>query len=351
MTSPAAVRQEERVAAFARARFGPDARVEALTGDASDRRFFRLRPPGLSPMILMLHADPFDLDSMPFFLHARFFHDLGAPVPQIIASYPGEGILLVQDLGDETLQTHLDHCGPDRRRFLYLQAVRVIAQIQREGTPALTPDLPAATTALDVQRLHWELEFFRKHYVEGLLGSPLGPAASDRFAAWLEALAREVAGYPRVLCHRDFHARNLMVKGDRIWMVDFQDARLGPYTYDLASLARDSYVALPEDLVAEMIRFFRETSQVSEPEDRFLATLRRTTLQRNLKAIGTFASQAMLRGNRSYLRWIPPTLASVRARLTEGEAPDDPETREILALIEGPLAYSDPGGAHASRST
>ncbi len=329
---------DQRVAGFAHQRFGDGARVVQLEGDASDRRFFRLKTPGLSSLILMVHAEPFDLETLPFFLHARFLHEIGAAVPQIVASYPADGILVVQDLGDETLYRHLDHCDDSRRRFLYLQAVQMIASLQRDGTRALTPDLPAANTALDAQKLLWELNFFARHYVEGLLGSPLETAQSEELTRWFETLAKEVAAYPSVLCHRDFHARNLMVKGDQLFMLDFQDARRGPHTYDLASLLRDSYVRLPEDLVDEMLRFYREASQDAGTEDSFRRAFARTCLQRNIKAVGTFASQAMLRGNRAYLRYIPPTLESVRARLDERTG--DAAAGAIRALFDGPLAFA-----------
>jgi len=329
---------DPRVIEFAKRRFGETAKVVALEGDASDRRFFRLRTQGLSSLILMVHKEPFELETLPFFLHARFLHEIGAAVPQIVASYPGDGILVVQDLGDETLQKHLEGCDPERRRFLYLQAVQMIAALQQEGTHALTPDLPAATTALDAQRLLWELEFFREHYVEGLLRSPLSEEETEGLKRWFENLAKDVAGYPSVLCHRDYHSRNLMVKGDQLFMVDFQDARRGPYTYDLASLLRDSYVRLPEDLVEELLRFFRETTQAQGSADSFRRAFARTCLQRNIKAVGTFASQAMLRGNRGYLRYIPPTLESVRARLDE--LIGDSEAGPIRELFEGPLAFA-----------
>ncbi len=323
----------DRVAAFARARFGADARLERLAGDASDRTFFRLRAPSLSPLVLMVHAAPFELESLPFFLHARFLHEIGAAVPQIVASYPSEGILVVQDLGDESLQTHLERCDAQRRRFLYFQAVQLIAFLQQEGTRALTPDLPASRAALDRERLLFEMSFFREHYVQGLLGSPLTQDATLKLDAWLRALAEEVAGIRRVLCHRDFHSRNLMVKGERLYMVDFQDARMGPFTYDLASLARDSYVELPEDLVQEMVEFYRESARAPEETEEFHAAFDLTSLQRNIKAIGTFASQAVLRGNRGYLQYIAPTLGSVTRNLRrKGD-------EEILALFTGPLAW------------
>ena len=322
----------QRVAAFARSRFGAGAVVEELAGDASDRRFFRLRPPALSSLVLMVHAEPFELERLPFFLHGRFLHEIGVLVPQIVASYPSEGILVVQDLGDETLQIHLGRCDATRRRFLYTQAVHTIAFLQTEGTGALSPELPAARTALDAERLLFELRFFAEHHVGGLLGSPLEVDQAEALDAWFVWLAREVAGYRRVLCHRDYHSRNLMVKGDRLYMVDFQDARLGPYTYDLASLLRDSYVAVPAGLAAEMVGFFREVSGAPESAEQFETAYRRTCLQRNIKAIGTFASQAVLRGNRNYLPSIAPTLESVRENLRrEGTDAD------ILGMFEGPL--------------
>jgi len=327
---------DRKVAAFARARFGDGASVVRMAGDASDRTFYRLRAPSLSSMVLMAHREPFDLDSFPYFMHSRFLLGIGAPVPQIVASYPAEGILVVQDLGDETLQVHLESCDAERRRFLYLQAVRMITLLQQEGTRALTPDLPAANMALDAERLLFELRFFGEHYVRGLLGAPLSAGRDATLEEWFVALARQVAAYPRVLCHRDFHSRNLMVKGERLFMVDFQDARLGAYTYDLASLIRDSYVTLPRELTDELIGFYREESRAPEPPEVFRVAFDRTCLQRNIKAVGTFASQAMIRGNQGYLKYIGPTIAAIRANLSAGHEAAD---REVLEMFEGPLAW------------
>ena len=328
--------QEERVAAFVKTRFGPDAAAERLTGDASDRSYFRLKTPSLSSLILMVHREPFELESLPWFVHGRFLLGLGAAVPQVVASYPGDGILVIQDLGDEMLQTHMPRCDAARRRFLYLQAVQIIAFLQVDGTPALTPDLPAWSTALDRERLLFELRFFAEHYVAGVMGSPLSQGQLETLDAWFVALSAEVAGYRRVLCHRDFHSRNLMVRGDRLYMVDFQDARLGPFTYDLASLVRDSYVEpLPPALVDELIEFFREAARAPEPSGVFRVAFARTCLQRNVKALGTFASQAM-KGNRVYLPYVPRTLEHVRANLRL-EASD--EAAGLLEIFSDPLDY------------
>ena len=336
---------ERIVKAFAARRFGGSVACEPLAGDASDRSFFRLHLPGLSPLVAMVHPEPFVLEDLPYFAHARFLREIGADVPAVVASYPGEGILLLQDLGDETLMEHLGRADPERRRFLYRQAVQIIAFLQREGTRAVTPDLPASRTALDRERLLWELRFFADHYVRGLLGDPLGEEEMRRLDAWFADLAASVAGYEWVLCHRDYHSRNLMVRSDRLYMVDFQDARMGPYTYDLASLLYDSYVDLPEDLVEEMMEFFLEATgrDATTGESRadgpratpeFREQFEMTCLQRNIKAVGTFACQAQEKGNRRYLPNIPPTLEKVRMNLLRRGY------TEILDLFQGPLDSS-----------
>ncbi len=327
---------ERQIRSFLRRRFGEEALCEPLAGDASDRSFFRVRLPGLSPLVAMVHPEPFDLQRLPYALMARFFHEIGAHVPQLVSSHPGEGILLIQDLGDETLLEILGRSTDEQRRLLYRQAVGTIVFLQAEGTRSLTPELPAARAALDRDRLLFELRFFAEHYVGGLLGSPLGKGEADRLDEWFESLAGTVAGYESVLCHRDYHSRNLILRGGRLYMVDFQDARIGPYTYDLASLLRDSYVAVPEEVVEEMLRFYLEAAGRSRPEGGglppgFGEQFEMTCLQRNIKALGTFAYQAVVRGNRRYLADVPHTLEMIRFNLMRRGLP------EIADLFRGPL--------------
>jgi hypothetical protein len=121
--------------------------------------------------------------------------------------------------------------------------------------------------------------------------------------------------------HRDYHSRNLMVQGDRLRILDFQDARLGPPQYDLASLLRDSYVQLPFEWEEELLDYYLQRTakeeDFSQDRDRFVEIFNATCLQRNLKAIGTFASQKTLRGNDAYLEYIPATLAHIKRNLLE----------------------------------
>ena len=112
-----------------------------------------------------------------------------------------------------------------------------------------------------------------------------------------------------MLCHRDYHSRNLMVQDRQLYIIDFQDARMGPDTYDLASLLRDSYVDLADQTVDELIAYFLALTGQSEGEREFRDRFNLMALQRNLKALGTFGYQTTARRNPVYIQYIPRTLA------------------------------------------
>jgi aminoglycoside/choline kinase family phosphotransferase len=133
--------------------------------------------------------------------------------------------------------------------------------------------------------------------------------------AGFAGLCREIASWPRVLCHRDFHSRNLMLHRGVLHWIDFQDARMGPATYDLASLLRDAYVSLPEDLVDELGDAFRREAVPHEAPDVFARRLELVSVQRNLKALGTFGFMATARQRLHYLQYVDGTLANARRNL------------------------------------
>jgi hypothetical protein len=118
-----------------------------------------------------------------------------------------------------------------------------------------------------------------------------------------------------VLCHRDYHSRNLMWRDGRLCIIDFQDARLGPDTYDLVSLLRDSYVDLPERVVDELIAYFLALSGRPADDAEFRRRFDLMALQRNLKALGTFGYQTTARRNPVYIQYIPRTLKHARENL------------------------------------
>ena len=292
--------------------------VMPLTGDASDRRYFRVLMKGDKPIVLALHQGPIEFATMPFVSVARLLQQIPVPVPAILHHSDELGVLGLEDLGDVTLQAHLGAATPAEHAALYRQAVSFIARMQQRGDALRSPDYPPYQSAFDVEKLTWELEFFVKYYLLAYKGAALSEARRDELRAEWTAIVNELAGEPRVLCHRDYHSRNLMLHGGSLYIIDFQDARMGPDTYDLVSLLRDSYVDLTAPQVDELLAFFLAlTGDARQDEGEFRRRFDLMSLQRNLKALGTFGYMTTARNNTVYIQYIPRTLSHVKANLAK----------------------------------
>src|SRR5688572_22717881 len=232
------------------------ARVVPLTGDASDRRYFRALLPDGSSQVLAVHPDEIDFEAMPFVQVARLLSQFPVPVPRILAHSNALGVIALEDLGDVTLQAHLGAASPAEHKALYRQAVSLIEALQRRGAAMASTDHPPYAIAFDVDKLTWELDFFLKNFLEGYRGITLTAATRDALRTEFASIVEELAAERRVLCHRDYHSRNLMLHEGSLYIIDFQDARMGPDTYDPVSLLRDSYVDFTEQQLEELIAFF-----------------------------------------------------------------------------------------------
>src|ERR1043165_8735288 len=306
----------------------PGAKGVPLTGDASDRRYFRVLLRDDAPQVLAVHPGAIEFDKLPFVNVAKLLSAMPVPVPRILGHDDGLGVIALQDLGDVTLQAHLGAASPAQHAALYRQAVSLVETCQRRGAELAAPGYIPYGIAFDVEKLTWELQFFTKHFLEAYRGAQLTQAQRDALAKEYAAIVEELASEPRVLCHRDYHSRNLMLHEGDLYIIDFQDARMGPDTYDLVSLLRDSYVDFTETQVEQPIAGFLapDDSQsrtatsdgpaVARPDvDAFRRRFDLMAVQRNLKALGTFGYQTTARSNPVYIQYIPRTLNYVRENL------------------------------------
>jgi aminoglycoside/choline kinase family phosphotransferase len=298
------------------------AKVVPLTGDASDRRYVRILLRDRPSQVLAVYPQAFDVDQLPFANVARLMAAMPVPVPAILGHSNELGILALQDLGDVTLQAHLGAETRAEHAALYRQAVTFIARMQQRGRELASDRYLPYGIAFDVEKLSWELQFFVKHFLEAYRGAVLTSGEREALIGELLAIAEELAAEPRVFCHRDYHSRNLMLHDGQLYIIDFQDARLGPDTYDLVSLLRDSYMDFSEREIDELIAFFLALRGVGADRrgaDVEAGTFRRRfdlmALQRNLKALGTFGFQTTARSNPVYIQYIPRTLAYVRGNM------------------------------------
>jgi len=295
---------------------GREAKIVPLTGDASDRRYFRVLFREEAPRVLAVHPGPIDFDALPFVNVARLLSSMPVPVPRILDHSRELGIIALEDLGDVTLQAHVGAASAAEHAALYREAVALITTIQHRGRELESSHYVPYGVAFDVEKLTWELRFFTKHFLEAYRGATLSDATREALSEEFAAIAAELAAEPRVLCHRDYHSRNLMLHNGRLYIIDFQDARMGPDTYDLVSLLRDSYVDFSGQQVEALIAFFLAKRGASVTEDAdFQRRFDLMALQRNLKALGTFGFQTTSRGNPVYIQYIPRTLTYLRANL------------------------------------
>jgi aminoglycoside/choline kinase family phosphotransferase len=294
--------------------------VLPLTGDASDRKYFRALLGSDPSIVLALHAGPIEFERMTFVAVARLMEQIPLPIPAILHHSDALGIMGLEDLGDVTLQAHLGAASPAEHAALYREAVSLIATLQQRGAELASDDCAPYTVAFDVEKLTWELEFFVKHFVVAYRGAAPSEAVREALRTEWSAIVDELAAEPRVLCHRDYHSRNLMLHDGALVIIDFQDARMGPDTYDLASLLRDSYVDLSPQQVDELVAYFLALQPAAPARDSgHAAEFRRRfdvmALQRSLKALGTFGYQTTTRGNPVYIQYIPRALTYVRENL------------------------------------
>jgi len=297
----------------------PGCRVTALAGDASTRRFLRVAPVAAATFIVMDYGRPFEGTTDDVVLSGLFL-EAGLPVARVLGSHAEVGCLFLEDLGPDTLEDALGRLDPrtpegrTRSLALYRDAARLAAEIVVRGTPVLAASARAAGPALDAARFRFEMEFFLAHFVGDLLGARESEAD---LAPALNRLAEGAAGGTRgVLCHRDFHSRNLMVvPGDGLAMVDIQDARWGPDTYDLVSLLFDAYFDVPDEAFRAGVEEFLSVSgpavDVRGFEERFSVV----AAERMIKALGTFGYQVAVLGKDRYRAGIPRTLARLRRLL------------------------------------
>jgi aminoglycoside/choline kinase family phosphotransferase len=285
-----------------------------LTGDASDRRYFRILPAGAEPFVLAVYGSPFEYAALPFVNTAELFAAMPVRVPRILGHAGDLGVLALEDLGDVTLQAHVGAAPAAEHAALYRDAVAAIDVFQRRGRELASPAYLPYGIAFDTDKLSWEMDFFVRHFLEAYRGATLPASARTALTEEFAALVGELAAEPRVLCHRDYHSRNLMLHRGVLYIIDFQDARLGPDTYDLVSLLRDSYVDLSR-VVDEHIAYFLALSGRTGEHAEFRRRFDVMALQRMLKALGTFGYQTTARRNPVYIQYIPRTLRQVRATM------------------------------------
>lgn len=308
--------------------------VQSLTADASIREYFRISWHGKNA-IACVYPESFDPAGQSYLDVTKLFAASGLPVAEVLDFDGNLGVIVQEDLGDRILREVMIDSDTERRTRLLDEAITLIARVQTATDKAFEMDSIASKLRFDREKLLWELDFFKTHYFESYLQNPLSQDDDQRITAEFIELAAELETFATVLCHRDFHAANLMLDDqNRMRIIDHQDARIGSPTYDLVSLLLDRITEPPSrEWLAEKRKYFLNVRmRLGMPkldEERFANEFRLQTIQRCLKAAGTFSYQSVNRGKTHFIPFIKPMFRiSLRSAESLGRFP---AIREILA--------------------
>lgn len=309
-------------------------KLSPLAGDASNRRYFRLElGDAAQSVILMQLAEPeafkqseeavsgagHQIAELPFVNIQAHLAKAGVPVPDLYYYDQTAGLLYLEDFGDLTLSEACAHAGLSQLETRYRQAIDVLVRMQVKATSPANPQCLAFHRSFDVPLLMWEFDHFLEYGIAAKQGAPIHESDAAAIRQEFRKISELLAAQPRVFVHRDYHSRNLMVDGERLGVIDFQDALMGPATYDLASLLRDAYIALDESLIDRLVAYYldrlQEGRQLWTHREAFRRLFDFTCIQRNLKAAGRFVYIDRVKGNPKFLADIPRTLGYVKRNL------------------------------------
>lgn len=305
-----------------------------IPGDASTRRYYRVEHGGAS--FILMKLDPFvaEGDRLSFLTVQRHLAGCAIDVPKVIEFDALAGMILLEDLGDATLLHRLKTVtDADTERQIYQKVIDQLVEMQvRAGPEKASQKIASFDLQFDFDKLYWEVNFTIEHFYEKHLKRSIGTSERKVLEQGFSEICRTLAQQPFVFTHRDYHCRNIMVVGDRLVMIDFQDARMGPAQYDLVSLLKDSYYQLEERQISSLVDYYiarwEARSGINVQREEFLRIFDLMQVQRNFKAIGSFASFQNLRGNATYLKYVGNTFENIRRTLLKH--PRYSELREVL---------------------
>lgn len=303
----------------------PDYKLIPLHGDASFRRYYRLYD-GECQRIVM-DSPPAKENLAAFIEVGQRLRTQGLHTPYIYALDLERGFALLEDLGEHLLLDTLALDNVDRWYASALDKIIILQKCPSAGLPVFSK-----------QHMLEEMALFPQWFLQNYLKLSLSLAEQTIINNALDWLAEQVDAQEKVLIHRDFHSRNLMVlDNNELGIIDFQDAMYGPYTYDLVSLIKDCYIQWPREKILQWIKTFHSSSPLAADisQAQLIIHVDLTGLQRHLKVLGIFA-RLFLRDNKSgYLKDLPLTLHYVMAGL-EGFSELQPLYRFMQQRVQLP---------------
>jgi aminoglycoside/choline kinase family phosphotransferase len=290
--------------------------VEKLTGDASTRKYYRVITSTKSYVACLDNpiADP--QNEPTFLVLQKVLHDHNVRVPLIYDKELGTGYILEEDLGDVTFLREISQINnKDEELKFYQDAINLMNQIHKINYKEYD-SLQFTKLAFDTEKLYSEMEFTKKFFLKMYLGVDVTSAGIELLYKKLYDICYFISCEPRVLVHRDYHSRNIMIKDGAQIVIDFQDARLGTPLYDLVSLLEDCYYQVSENNREILLKYYFENYFTSfdsnKTYEEFLYLYDMMAIQRVFKAIGSFAYIYADRKDQRYIKYMGFAFEKIR---------------------------------------
>jgi aminoglycoside/choline kinase family phosphotransferase len=305
---------------------------QLLFGQASARQYFRIKCSAQTYVVMKLPegfaskaeeitkiADGFVLNEPAFLNVQRYLDSLSIRVPQVLGIDAPQGFILLEDLGDKTLEVCIQNADGEFKIFYYKKAIDALLRLQTQTAAHPDTACVAFHKNFTFDLLKWELNHFKEFGLEDRLSLKLTAAEAKLFDAQANDISRRITELPQGFVHRDFQSRNLMLSGYEFYLIDFQDALMGPVLYDLVALLRDSYVTFTAEETRSLINYYTESLPPNHPyagrPNDVTRDFNLITLHRKLKDTGRFQFIATVKNNPSFLPHVPLSLAYVRNAL------------------------------------
>jgi aminoglycoside/choline kinase family phosphotransferase len=334
--------------------FGPQSELLSLVplaGDASSRRYYRahVNNPGKAPSLIVMQlpqGSSLPLSSeelavfketpreLPFINVHRFLQDIGVRVPDLYGYWDSEGILLLEDLGDQALWDRVQSLDATEILAWYRKAIDELLTLQLRGSARRDDNCIAFQQRFDFRLYMWEFDHFLQYGLIKRTGVQVSQRAVAQLNECFTEIARDLDREPACLNHRDYHSWNLMIHNETVAVIDFQDALLAPPQYDLASLLNDRITdsIISADLEAELLRYFlakrNDLGAAPIADDHFLEIYLLSAIQRDLKVVGRFYYLDIVKAKPAYMKFVPPTLRRLKRNLARL-----PRTQHLLPLL------------------
>ena len=299
-------------------------KIEKLHGDASYRTYSRIylsngrtfimmqMPKGKSSASEEITNYEGEHRELPFINMDRYLKDIGLNVPDIQRYDDDDRIMILEDLGDDLMSKIVDGLDAEKLGKHYEKAVDLLVDIQRRSDGNRSDSCIAFKRSFDAKLLNWEFDHFLEYGLEAQ-GAKIPQKDLDEFKRQTRSITQKIEGMKYGLTLRDFQSRNIIMKDGLHYIIDFQDALMGPKLYDLVSLLRDSYIELDYSLVFRLVDYY--ASKVGRNSSEARKEFDLITIQRKMKDAGRFVYIDKVKGNSSYLKYISTSLQYITSAL------------------------------------